>query len=100
VYATEAMGIMPHTVQVSVLLFACVRVSARPCLEAPESLEPRLAHRGSLNCFALFCSHAQQQAYAFEDPAPVYGNTDFTFMRDFMLYEAQNDRKRNVRALC
>ena len=28
------------------------------------------------------------QHYTMEDPAPTYGNTDFTYIRDFMYYEA------------
>eukprot|EP00698_Gefionella_okellyi_P016657 TRINITY_DN4777_c0_g2_i1.p1 TRINITY_DN4777_c0_g2~~TRINITY_DN4777_c0_g2_i1.p1 ORF type:complete len:794 (-),score=167.73 TRINITY_DN4777_c0_g2_i1:1848-4229(-) len=28
------------------------------------------------------------QMYTFDDPAPTYGNTNFTYMLDFMMYEA------------
>lgn len=34
----------------------------------------------------LWCGDGQY--YAFEDPAPTYGNTNFTYMLDFMMYEA------------
>jgi hypothetical protein len=49
-YATDELGIMPHTVQ----------------------------------------------AYSFEDPAPVYGNTNFEYMEQFMFYEAQTSTKANI----
>ena len=39
-------------------------------------------------CMYLFVVDICVQMYDFSDPAPTYGNTNFTYMLDFMMYEA------------